>query len=102
MAEAEADGDRVIELVSAGLLYLTGEWERKYWSCSRLFGYINAPVQRLLRELLVRSTGAVELSLPHPVTSDADSPLTHKVEADVSDGHEDLPVFFDKTRGTAK
>ncbi|KAG8083260.1 hypothetical protein GUJ93_ZPchr0015g6991 [Zizania palustris] len=68
----------------------------------QLFGFKNASVQRLLRELLVRSTGSIELSLPHPVPSDADSPLNHKVEADVSDGHEDLPVFFDKTGGTAK
>uniref|UniRef100_I1QLS9 Uncharacterized protein n=2 Tax=Oryza glaberrima TaxID=4538 RepID=I1QLS9_ORYGL len=35
MAMAEEDGDRFIEMVSAGTLYLSGEWERKYWSCSR-------------------------------------------------------------------
>ncbi|KAF0921328.1 hypothetical protein E2562_003128 [Oryza meyeriana var. granulata] len=184
MAVAEEDGDRFIEIVSAGSLYLSGEWARKYWSCSRgkdrypypvgyhavryfsgisytmeiqqgprgpvfqvtstqgdsstgptpdiawknfqkktapkvrdwqrkrsflqkidgveLFGFKNASIQRLLRELIVRSTGAIELKMPHPVTSDADSPLTHKVEADVSDGYEDLPVCLDKTGGTAK
>uniref|UniRef100_A0A0D9XBG3 FYR C-terminal domain-containing protein n=1 Tax=Leersia perrieri TaxID=77586 RepID=A0A0D9XBG3_9ORYZ len=179
---AAVDGDRFIEMVSAGSLYLSGEWERKYWSCSRgkdrypypvgyqavrhfsgisytmeiqqgprgpvfkvtstqgdsstgptpdiawknfqkktapkvrdwqrnrsfpqkidgLFGFKNASVQRLLRELIVRSTGAVELNLSHPVTSDADSPFTRKVEAAVSDGYEDLPVSLNKTDGSSK
>ncbi|KAF2915048.1 hypothetical protein DAI22_09g002100 [Oryza sativa Japonica Group] len=180
-AMAEEDGDRFIEMVSAGTLYLSGEWERKYWSCSRgkdrypypvgyhavrhfsgisytmqihqgprgplfqvtstqgdsstgptpdiawknfhkktapkvrdwqrkrsfpqkidgveLFGFKNASVQRLLRELIVRSTGAVQLNLPHPVTSDANSPLSRKVEAEISDGNE---VCMDKTGGPAK
>ncbi|XP_044388187.1 uncharacterized protein [Triticum aestivum] len=35
MAAKEADGDHFIEMVSAGALYRGGEWERKYWSCSR-------------------------------------------------------------------
>ncbi|XP_015696535.1 uncharacterized protein LOC102720352 [Oryza brachyantha] len=182
---AEEDGERFIEIVSAGSLYLSGgEWERKYWSCSRgkdrypypvgyravrhfsgisytmeiqqgprgpmfqvtstlgdsapgptpdlawknfqkktapkvrdwqrkrsfphkidgveLFGFKNASVQRLLRELIVRSTGAIELNLHHPVTSDTDSPLTRKVEADVSDGYEDLSVRLDKMGGPSK
>lgn len=65
----------------------------------QLFGFRNASVQRLLRELIVRSTGAVQLNLPHPVTSDADSPLSRKVEAEISDGNE---VCMDKTGGPAK
>jgi hypothetical protein len=43
MAMAEEDGDRFIEMVSAGTLYLSGEWERKYWSCSRV-GYLYTPI----------------------------------------------------------
>ncbi|TVU10724.1 hypothetical protein EJB05_44270, partial [Eragrostis curvula] len=34
-ASEDADGDRFIEVVSAGALYRGGEWERKYWSCTR-------------------------------------------------------------------
>ncbi|XP_062208252.1 uncharacterized protein LOC133909716 isoform X3 [Phragmites australis] len=204
MAAAEdTDGDRVIEIVSAGALYRGGDWERLYWSCSRgkdrypypvgyqtvrhfsgisytmeiqqgsrgpvflvtstegdsatgqtpdiawknfqkktgakvrnwqrrrsfpqkidgaegdltsnkqliyiwlivvhliLFGFKNASVQRLLRELIIDSTGAVVLNLPCPVTSDAASPSTNKDAADVSDA-EDLPGCLDKTGGTAK
>ena len=37
MATEEAEGDRVIEIVSAGSHYRRGgDWERKYWSCSRV------------------------------------------------------------------
>jgi hypothetical protein len=37
MAAEEAEGDRVIEVVSAGTLYRSGgDWERKYWSSSRV------------------------------------------------------------------
>jgi hypothetical protein len=37
MAADEADGDRFIEMVFAGALYRGGaQWERKYWSCSRV------------------------------------------------------------------
>ncbi|GJN38286.1 hypothetical protein PR202_gb27314 [Eleusine coracana subsp. coracana] len=35
-ATDDTDGDRVIEVVSAGALYRGEEWERKYWSCSRV------------------------------------------------------------------
>ncbi|GJN11932.1 hypothetical protein PR202_ga30170 [Eleusine coracana subsp. coracana] len=35
-AADDTDGDRVIEVVSAGALYRGEEWERKYWSCSRV------------------------------------------------------------------
>ncbi|KAL6600312.1 hypothetical protein ACP70R_045112 [Stipagrostis hirtigluma subsp. patula] len=182
-AAQDADGDRVIEIVSAGSLYRGGDWERKYWSCSRgkdrypypvgyhtvrhfcgisytmeiqegprgpvflvtstegdsatgqtpdiawrnfqrktgakiknwqrrrsfpqkidgaeLFGFKNASVQRLLRELIVDSTGAVELNLPCAVTSDPASPSENKNPADVSDA-EDLPICLNKTGETAK
>ncbi|KAL6863786.1 hypothetical protein ACP4OV_016689 [Aristida adscensionis] len=105
MAEAEdADGDRVIEVVSAGALFRGGDWERKYWSCSRgkdrLFGFKNASVQRLLRELIIDST-AVELKLPSAITSDPVSPSEKKNSTDVSDA-EDLPICLNKTGGSAK
>jgi hypothetical protein len=35
-AAEDTDGDRVIEIVSAGALYRGEEWERKYWSNSRV------------------------------------------------------------------
>jgi hypothetical protein len=35
-ASEDTDGDRVIEIVSAGALYRGEEWERKYWSNSRV------------------------------------------------------------------
>ncbi|KAJ1288577.1 hypothetical protein BS78_02G098200 [Paspalum vaginatum] len=185
MSEAEeAEGDRVVEIVSAGVLYHRGgDWERKYWSCSRgknrypypvgyhavrhfsgisyameiqqgprgpvflvtstdgdsaagqtpdiawknfqkktganaknlqmsksfpqkvdgaeLFGFKNASVQRLLRELIVDSTGAVELSVPCAVASEAAGPLTQKNAADVYEA-EDLPVCLGMEVGTAK
>lgn len=68
----------------------------------QLFGFKNASVQRLLRELVIDSSGAVELNLHCPATYGAGSPLTHKVEADVSDAHEDLSDCLGKTGGTAK
>ncbi|RCV10839.1 hypothetical protein SETIT_2G140800v2 [Setaria italica] len=184
MAAEEAEGDRVIEVVSAGALYRSGgDWERKYWSSSRgkdrypypvgyhavrhfsgisftmeiqqgprgpiflvtstegdsatgetpdfawknlqkktgakvrnwqrrksfpqkidgaeLFGFKNASVQRLLREVIVDSTGTVELKLPCSVTSEAAVPLTHKDAADVSEA-EDLPVCLGIEGGTCK
>ncbi|OEL18842.1 hypothetical protein BAE44_0020139, partial [Dichanthelium oligosanthes] len=148
MAAEEAEGDRVIEIVSAGALYCRGgDWERKYWSCSRvtstkgdsatgetpdiawknlqkktgvkvrnwqtrrnfpqkidgaeLFGFKNASVQRLLRELIVDSTGAVEVNLPSAVASEASIPLTHNDAADVAEA-EDLPVCLAIEGGTAK
>uniref|UniRef100_A0A0E0LY55 FYR C-terminal domain-containing protein n=1 Tax=Oryza punctata TaxID=4537 RepID=A0A0E0LY55_ORYPU len=78
------------------------DWQRKRsfpQKIDGLFGFKNASVQRLLRELIVRLTGAGQLNLPHPVISDADSHLSRKVEADISDGNE---VCMDKTGGTAK
>ncbi|PAN11118.1 hypothetical protein PAHAL_2G142800 [Panicum hallii] len=184
MAAEEAEGDRVIEIVSAGSLYRRGgNWERKYWSCSRgkdrypypvgyhavrhfsgisyameiqqgprgpiflvtstegdsatgetpdfawknlqkktgtkvrnlqirrsfpqkidgaeLFGLKNASVQRLLRELIVDSTGAVELNLPRAVSSEDVVLLAHKDAADVSEA-EDLPVCLGTECETAK
>ncbi|KAM3274277.1 hypothetical protein ACQJBY_043430 [Aegilops geniculata] len=183
MAAKEADGDRFIEMVSAGALYRGGEWERKYWSCSRgkdrhpypvgyhavrhfsgisyameiqqgprgpvfqvtstegdcatgqtpdiawknfhkktgakvrdwqragsfpqkidgveLFGFKNASVQRLLRQLLVDSTG-FGIDMPSPKIYGAASPSTDTVAADVSDDHEEQHVCLDKTVVTAK
>uniref|UniRef100_A0ACD5XQ02 Uncharacterized protein n=1 Tax=Avena sativa TaxID=4498 RepID=A0ACD5XQ02_AVESA len=184
MAADEADGDRFIEMVSAGALYHGGvRWERKYWSCSRgkdrypypvgyhavrhfagisyameiqegprgplfqvtstkgdsatgqtpdiawknlhkktgakvrdwqregsfpqkidgveLFGFKNASVQRLLRQLLVDSTGfGIDMSSPN--ISGAASQSTDKVATDVSDDYEEQHVCLDKTDGTAK
>uniref|UniRef100_A0ACD5Y481 Uncharacterized protein n=1 Tax=Avena sativa TaxID=4498 RepID=A0ACD5Y481_AVESA len=184
MAADEADGDRFIEMVSAGALYRGGaRWERKYWSCSRgkdrypypvdyhavrhfagisyameiqegprgplfqvtstkgdsatgqtpdiawknlhkktgakvrdwqregsfpqkidgveLFGFKNASVQRLLRQLLVDSTGfGIDMSCPN-ISGDA-SLSTDKVTTDVSDDYEEQHVCLDKTDGTAK
>ncbi|EMS64484.1 hypothetical protein TRIUR3_18208 [Triticum urartu] len=135
MAAKEADGDRFIEMVSAGALYRGGEWERKYWSCSRvtstegdcatgqtpdiawknfhkktgakvrdwqrLFGFKNASVQRLLRQLLVDSTG-FGIDMPSPKIYGAASPSTDTVAADVSDDHKEQHVCLDKTVVTAK
>ncbi|XP_021310676.1 uncharacterized protein LOC8062589 isoform X3 [Sorghum bicolor] len=185
MAAAEdAEGDRVIEIVSAGALYHRGgDWERKYWSCSRgkdrypypvgyhavrhftgisyameiqqgpkgpiflvtstegdsatgqtpdiawknfqkktgakvknwqrrksfpqkidgaeLFGFKNASIQRLLRELIVDSTGAVELNLPCEVTSEAGAHLVRKDASDVSEA-EDLSVCLGMESGTPR
>ncbi|VAI30410.1 unnamed protein product [Triticum turgidum subsp. durum] len=183
MAAKEADGDHFIEMVSAGALYRGGEWERKYWSCSRgkdrhpypvgyhavrhfsgisyameiqqgprgpvfqvtstegdcatgqtpdiawknfhkktgakvrdwqrvgsfpqkidgveLFGFKNASVQRLLRQLLVDSTG-FGIDMPSPKIYGAASPSTDTVAADVSDDHEEQHVCLDKTVVTAK
>ncbi|ONM20801.1 DNA binding [Zea mays] len=185
MAAAEdAEGDRVIEVVSAGALYHRGgDWERKYWSCSRgkdrypypvgyhavrhftgisyameiqqgprgpiflvtstegdtaigqtpdiawknfqkktgakvknwqrrksfpqridgaeLFGFKNASIQRLLRELIVDSTGAVELNEPCEVTSEAGAHLVCKDASDVSEA-EDPSVCLGMESGTPK
>jgi hypothetical protein len=67
----------------------------------QLFGFKNASVQRLLRELIVDSTGAVEQKLPCAVTSEAAVPLTHNDAADVSEA-EDLPVCLGIEGGTCK
>lgn len=67
----------------------------------QLFGFKNASVQRLLRELIVDSTGSVEVNLPCAVTSEAAVPLTHKDAADVSEA-EDLPGCLGIDGGTAK
>ncbi|CAN6203892.1 unnamed protein product [Urochloa humidicola] len=68
---------------------------------AELFGFKNASVQRLLRELIVDSTGAVELNLPCAVASEAAVLLTHEDAADVSEA-EDPPVCLDIEVGTAK
>ncbi|CAL5080302.1 unnamed protein product [Urochloa decumbens] len=181
MSAEEAEGDRVIEVVSVGALYRRGgDWERKYWSSSRgkdrypypvgyhavrhfsgisyameiqqgprgpifkvtsskgesatgqtpdivwknlqkksgvkvrncqrgrnflqkidgaeLFGFKNASVQRLLRELIVDSTGAV---LPCAVASEAAVLLTHEDATDVYEA-EDPHVCLAIEVGTAK
>ncbi|CAL5075384.1 unnamed protein product [Urochloa decumbens] len=181
MSAEEAEGDRVIEVVSVGALYRRGgDWERKYWSSSRgkdrypypvgyhavrhfsgisyameiqqgprgpifkvtssigesatgqtpdivwknlqkksgvkvrnwqrgrnfpqkidgaeLFGFKNASVQRLLRELIIDSTGAV---LPCAVASEAAVLLTNEDAADVYEA-EDLHVCLGIEVGTAK
>jgi len=67
----------------------------------QLFGFKNASVQRLLRELIVDSTGAVELNLPCAVASEDVVLLAHKDAADVSEA-EDLPVCLGLECGTAK
>ncbi|RLM87068.1 uncharacterized protein C2845_PM04G10730 [Panicum miliaceum] len=67
----------------------------------QLFGFKNASVQRLLRELIVDSTGAVELNLPRAVASEDVVLLAHKDAADVSEA-EDLPVCLGTECGTAK
>lgn len=38
-AAVDTDGDHVIEVVSAGSLYRGEEWERKYWSSSRVWSF---------------------------------------------------------------
>ncbi|CAL5065464.1 unnamed protein product [Urochloa decumbens] len=181
MSAEEAEGDRVIEVVSVGALYRRGgDWERKYWSSSRgkdrypypvgyhavrhfsgisyameiqqgprgpifkvtssigesatgqtpdivwknlqkksgvkvrnwqrgrnfpqkidgaeLFGFKNASVQRLLRELIIDSTGAV---LPCAVASEAAVLLTNEDAADVYEA-EDPHVCLGIEVGTAK
>lgn len=67
----------------------------------QLFGFKNASVQRLLRELIVDSTGAIELNLPGAVDSEAVVPLTHNDAPDVSVA-EDLPISLGIEGGTGK
>ncbi|XP_024311690.1 uncharacterized protein LOC100827244 isoform X3 [Brachypodium distachyon] len=66
-----------------------------------LFGFKNASVQRLLRQLIVHSSG-FGTKMPCPNNSGAASPLTHTVAVDVSDDYEEQLVSLDKTVGTAK
>ncbi|KAK3143238.1 hypothetical protein QOZ80_4BG0360570 [Eleusine coracana subsp. coracana] len=182
-ATDDTDGDRVIEVVSAGALYRGEEWERKYWSCSRgkdrypypvgyhtvrhffgisytmevkegprgpaflvtstegdsatgatpdlawknfkkksgtkvtnwqrrrsfsqkidgaeLFGFKNASVQRLLRELIVYTTGAVMQKLPGAVIADSALTSLNKDTTGVFDVDR-LPVCLDKTSRIGK
>jgi hypothetical protein len=65
----------------------------------QLFGFKNASIQRLLRELIVDSTGAVELNLPCEVTSEAG--VHNKDASDVSEA-EDLFVCLGMESGTPK
>jgi len=68
----------------------------------QLFGLKNASIQRLLRELIVDSTGAVELNLPREVASEAGAHLVHNKDAsDVSEA-EDLSVCLGMESGTPK
>lgn len=67
----------------------------------QLFGFKNASIQRLLRELIVYATGAVMQKLPCPGTADVASPSSNKDTADVCDV-ECLPVCTDKTSRTGK
>jgi hypothetical protein len=67
----------------------------------QLFGFKNASIQRLLRELIVDSTGAVELNLPCEVTSEAGAHLVRKDASDVSEA-EDLSVCLGMESGTPR
>ncbi|CAM0950618.1 unnamed protein product [Alopecurus aequalis] len=66
-----------------------------------LFGFKNASVQRLLRQLLVDSTG-FGIDMASPNISGAASQSTDKAAIDVSDDYEEQHVCLDKTDGTAK
>lgn len=67
----------------------------------QLFGFKNASIQRLLRELVVDSTGAVELNLPCEVASEAGAHLVHKDASEVSEA-EDISVCLGMESGTTK
>ena len=67
----------------------------------QLFGFKSASVQRLLRQLLVDSTG-FGIDMPSPNISGAASQSADKVAADVSDDYKEQHVCLDKTDGTAK
>jgi hypothetical protein len=67
----------------------------------QLFGFKNASVQRLLRQLLVDSTGfGIDMSSQN--ISGAASQSTDMVATDVSDDYEEQHVCLDKTDKTAK
>jgi hypothetical protein len=67
----------------------------------QLFGFKNASVQRLLRQLLVDSTGfGIDMSSQN--ISGAASQSTDKAATDVSDEYEEQHACLAMTDGTAK
>jgi hypothetical protein len=65
----------------------------------QLFGFKNASVQRLLREVIVDATGVVVQKLPCPVVADTASPSSNKDPTDVCNVE---GVCLDKTSRIAK
>ncbi|OAY80613.1 hypothetical protein ACMD2_17353 [Ananas comosus] len=73
----ENSRDEDLEITSVGSLY-HGQWDKKYWSSSRLFGFRNPFVQRLLRELAVDVNRAPERCSLSPKLYDSGLQSDHK------------------------